>query len=134
MPSLYTFILPSMSSSNPSRGFPWLIWVVAIFGSVSSAGFGFDQGWWASMMSLTQFNRHFGSYDPAQQAWSLSNRQQSLGTGLGYVGVILGLVCGTPLNERLGRRNSLWVQSAVVTAGVAIEASCQDSYAQFLVG
>ncbi|OJZ81401.1 hypothetical protein ASPFODRAFT_703877 [Aspergillus luchuensis CBS 106.47] len=123
-----------MSSSNPSRGFPWLIWVVAIFGSVSSAGFGFDQGWRASMMSLTQFNRHFGYYDPVQQAWSLSNRQQSLGTGLGYVGVILGLVCGTPLNERLGRRNSLWVQSAVATAGVAIESSCQDSYAQFLVG
>ncbi|TPR02731.1 Glutathione S-transferase, C-terminal domain family protein [Aspergillus niger] len=123
-----------MSSSNPPREVPWLIWVVAIFGSVSSAGFGFDQGWWASIMSSTQFTRVFGSYDPAQQAWSLSDRQQSLGTGLGYVGVILGLVCGTPLNEKFGRRNSLWLQSVVVTAGVAIEASCQDSYAQFLVG
>ncbi|KAL4903989.1 hypothetical protein BDW74DRAFT_185723 [Aspergillus multicolor] len=123
-----------MTASSSLREAPWLIWVVAFFGSLSSAGFGFDQGWWASIMSTQQFASHFGSYSHDKEAWELTERQQSLGTGLGFAGVILGLLCATPLNERLGRKNSLWIQSAVVTVGVIIESTCQTSYAQFLVG
>ncbi|KAL4794756.1 high-affinity glucose transporter [Aspergillus venezuelensis] len=123
-----------MAASNSIRDVPWLIWVVAFFGSLSSAGFGFDQGWWSSIMSTQQFASHFGYYNHDKETWELSERQQSLGTGLGYIGVILGLLCATPLNERLGRKNSLWIQSAVVSVGVIIESTCKTSYAQFLVG
>ncbi|RAL13451.1 high-affinity glucose transporter [Aspergillus homomorphus CBS 101889] len=123
-----------MVAPDSVRDLPWLIWAVAIFGSLSSAGFGFDQAWWASIMSTRQFASRFGSYNHAQESWALSERQQSLGTGLGYAGVILGLLCATPLNERFGRKRSLWIQSAVVCVGVIIESTCQTSYAQFLVG
>ncbi|OJJ97680.1 hypothetical protein ASPACDRAFT_62658 [Aspergillus aculeatus ATCC 16872] len=123
-----------MAAPDSIRNLPWLIWAVAIFGSLSSAGFGFDQAWWASIMSSQQFARRFGHYSPPQETWVLSDRQQSLGTGLGYAGVILGLLCATPLNERFGRKNSLWIQSAVVSVGVIIESTCKTSYAQFLVG
>ncbi|RAH73836.1 hexose carrier protein [Aspergillus aculeatinus CBS 121060] len=123
-----------MAAPDSIRSLPWLIWAVAIFGSLSSAGFGFDQAWWASIMSSQQFARRFGHYSHPQEIWVLSDRQQSLGTGLGYAGVILGLLCATPLNERFGRKNSLWIQSAVVSVGVIIESTCQTSYAQFLVG
>ncbi|KAB8068534.1 general substrate transporter [Aspergillus leporis] len=113
---------------------PWTIYLVVIFGSLSSAGFGFDQAWWASIMSSDQFAQRFGFFDPTQKIWTLSAREQSIGTGMGYVGVILGLICGTPLNERFGRKMTLLIQSIVVTIGVIIESTCQTSYAQFVVG
>jgi sugar porter (SP) family MFS transporter len=120
--------------SGSIRSLPWLIWVVVIFGSISSAGFGFDQGWWAALMGSSQFVQNFGSLDPVTNEWTLSSKQQSLGTGLGYVGVIIGVFGGSPINERLGRKNALWIQSAVVTIGIIIESTSQRSYAQFLIG
>lgn len=124
----------SDSSGGPIRDLPWLIWMVVIFGSISSAGFGFDQGWWSGLMSSSQFVENFGSFDPITKKWSLSSRQQSLGTGLGYVGVIVGVFCGSPLNEHLGRKRTFWIQSFVVTVGIIIESTTSASYAQFLVG
>ncbi|KAF4180769.1 hypothetical protein CNMCM8694_007768 [Aspergillus lentulus] len=124
------------TSESPgfARGIPGIIWAIVIFGSLSSAGFGFDSGWWSGIMSSSQFARTFGSFDPVQQRWSLTSNQQSLGTGLGYAGVILGLLCGSPLNKRLGRKRCLWIQSFVVAVGVTIESTTQTSYAQFIVG
>ncbi|KAJ5110083.1 hypothetical protein N7532_002728 [Penicillium argentinense] len=122
------------TSSDSVWNQPWLIWMVVIFGSISSAGFGFDQAWWASIMSSSQFVENFGSLDPATNTRALTSYQQSLGTGLGYVGVIVGVVCGSPLNELLGRKNTLWIQSAIVAVGVIIESTCKTSYAQFIVG
>ncbi|CAG8188993.1 unnamed protein product [Penicillium olsonii] len=120
--------------SDPIRGLPWLIWVVVIFGSISSAGFGFDQGWWSALMSSTQFVSNYGQLDPVTDTWALTSNQQSLGTGLGYVGVIVGVFGGSPVNERLGRKNTLWIQSFIVTIGIIIESTAEKSYAQFLVG
>ncbi|KAJ5456500.1 hypothetical protein N7530_011774 [Penicillium desertorum] len=125
---------PQGSSGDSVRHLPWLIWAVVIFGSISSAGFGFDQAWWASLMSSPQFVQNFGVLDPATHTWALTSQQQSLGTGLGYVGVIFGIFCGSPINERLGRKNTLWIQSAIVTIGIVIESTSKTSYAQFIVG
>ncbi|KAJ5474494.1 sugar transporter [Penicillium sp. IBT 31633x] len=125
------------SSAGPEdsiRGLPWLIWVVVIFGSISSAGFGFDQAWWAGVMSSSQFVHRFGSLNPATQAWALTSQQQSLGTGVGYIGVIVGVLAGAPMNEKLGRKNTLWIQTLVVVVGVVIESTCTTSYPQFIVG
>ncbi|KAE8377612.1 general substrate transporter [Aspergillus bertholletiae] len=112
----------------------WTIFMVMIFGSLSSAGFGFDQAWWASIMSLEQFVHIFGSYDQTQKKWVLSSKNQSIGTGMGYVGVILGVICGTSMNERFGRKMTLYIQSVVVAVGVIIESTCTTSYAQFVIG
>ncbi|GMF75385.1 unnamed protein product [Aspergillus oryzae] len=120
--------------SSATSNLTWTIFMVMIFGSLSSAGFGFDQAWWSAIMSLDQFLRRFGSYDPAQEKWILSSRNQSIGTGMGYVGVILGVICGTPLNERFGRKMTLYIQSFAVAVGVIIESTCTTSYAQFVVG
>ncbi|OGM47220.1 putative hexose carrier protein [Aspergillus bombycis] len=121
--------MPSTTSK-----YTWTIFMVMIFGSLSSAGFGFDQAWWSAIMSLDQFLQTFGSYDEGQEKWVLSSRDQSIGTGMGYVGVILGVICGTPLNERFGRKMTLYIQSVVVAVGVIIESTCTTSYAQFVVG
>ncbi|KAE8400124.1 general substrate transporter [Aspergillus pseudonomiae] len=122
----------TMPSTTPK--YTWTIFMVMIFGSLSSAGFGFDQAWWSAIMSLDQFLQTFGSYDQSQEKWVLSSRDQSIGTGMGYVGVILGVICGTPLNERFGRKMTLYIQSFVVAVGVIIESTCTTSYAQFVVG
>ncbi|CAG8281982.1 unnamed protein product [Penicillium salamii] len=122
------------AADDSIRNLPWLIWVMVIFGSISSAGFGFDQGWWSAVMSSSQFVQNFGAFDPITKQWALTSQQQSLGTGLGYVGVIIGVFGGSPINERFGRKNSLWIQSAVVTIGIIIESTVTRSYAQFLVG
>ncbi|KAJ5648807.1 Major facilitator superfamily domain general substrate transporter [Penicillium longicatenatum] len=120
--------------SGSIRSLPWLIWVVVVFGSISSAGFRFDQGWWGALMSSSQFIQNFGSSNPVTEEWTLSSQQQSLGTGLSYVGVIIGVFSGSPINERLGRRNTLYIQSAVVTIGIIIESTAQRHYVQFLIG
>ncbi|KAL4860390.1 hypothetical protein BDV12DRAFT_205123 [Aspergillus spectabilis] len=116
------------------RNLPWLVYMVVVFGSISSAGFGFDQAWWASVLSSPQFVQNFGILDPITHKRVLTSYQQSLGTGLGYVGVIIGIFCGSPLNEKLGRKNTFWIQSAIVTAGIIIEATCKTSFTQFIVG
>ncbi|KAH8434272.1 uncharacterized protein LDX57_011910 [Aspergillus melleus] len=85
-------------------------------------------------MSSSQFVENFGSYNPATNEWALSSQQQSLGTGLGYVGVIVGVFCGSPLNEHLGRKKTFWIQSFVVTVGVIIESTTKSSYTQFIIG
>jgi sugar porter (SP) family MFS transporter len=108
--------------------------MVVIFGSISSAGFGFDQAWWASVLNSPQFIHNFGILDSTTHEPVLSSYQQSLGTGLGYVGVIIGILCGSPMNEKLGRKNTFWIQSAIVTAGIIIEGTCKTSFTQFIAG
>ncbi|KAL4861193.1 hypothetical protein BDV12DRAFT_208297 [Aspergillus spectabilis] len=110
------------------RNLPWLVWMVVVFGLISAAGFGFDQAWWASVLSSPQFIQDFGTIDSIMLERVLSSHQQPLGTGLGYVGVIIGIFCGSPMNEKLGRKNTFWVQSAIVTAGIIIEATCKMSF------
>jgi sugar porter (SP) family MFS transporter len=108
--------------------------MVIFFGSLSSAGFGFDQAWWASIMSSDKFTERFGTYSINANAWSLTPSQQSVGTGVGYVGVILGLLAASPVNEQLGRKKTMFLQTGVVTVGIIIESCTKDSFAQFLVG
>ncbi|CAG8905422.1 unnamed protein product [Penicillium egyptiacum] len=122
------------NSRGEVQGLPWLIWVVVIFGSISSTGFGFDSGWWSGIMTSAQFTRRFGSFDDVSKQWALTSQQQSLGTGLGYLGIILGLFCGAPLTTRLGRKKTLWIQSFVAIFGIIIEATTKSSYVQFIIG
>ncbi|CAJ0551559.1 Ff.00g114890.m01.CDS01 [Fusarium sp. VM40] len=112
----------------------WRILSVAFFGSMASTGFGFDQGWWGGALSSRRFTAAFGHYDAATESWAMSETQQSIGTGLGTVAVVVGLVIGTLLNERLGRWRTLLIQPLVAVVGIIIEATTSNSYAQLIVG
>ncbi|KAL5041891.1 hypothetical protein BDW71DRAFT_211728 [Aspergillus fruticulosus] len=70
-------------------------------------------------MSTRQFAGRFGHYNHDNATWEIKEPQQPLGTGFGYAEVILGLLCATPLNECLGCKNSLRIQSAVAAASLS---------------
>ncbi|KAM0549450.1 hypothetical protein ACHAPJ_009436 [Fusarium lateritium] len=112
----------------------WRMLSVAFFGSMASTGFGFDQGWWGGALSSPQFTAAFGHYDAATESWAMTKTQQSIGTGLGTVAVVIGLLLGAILNERLGRWRTLLIQPLIAVVGIIIEATASNSFAQLIVG
>ncbi|KAJ5178453.1 uncharacterized protein N7500_001152 [Penicillium coprophilum] len=100
------------ASGSSVRNLPWLIWVVVIFGSISSAGFGFDQAWWASLMSSPH---HWG------------RGLVTLELSLEFSADRLSMSCSE-------EKKALWIQTVIVTIGIIIESTCKASYAQFIVG
>ncbi|KAF7555879.1 hypothetical protein G7Z17_g1802 [Cylindrodendrum hubeiense] len=112
----------------------WRLFAVAFFGSMASTGFGFDQGWWAGAMSFTEFTSVFGHYSAETDSWALSATQQSVGTGVGILAVVVGLFIGAVLNERLGRWKTFLIQAIVALVGVIIESTSFESYTQLIIG
>ncbi|WYZ39604.1 hypothetical protein EsH8_III_001518 [Colletotrichum jinshuiense] len=112
----------------------WKVLAVAFFGSMASSGFGFDQGWWGGAISFPSFASVFGTYDAATESWALTPTQQSIGTGVGILAVVLGLFIGPILNENFGRWWTFFAQAITVLVGVIIEATSFGSYAQLIVG
>ncbi|KPM38235.1 hypothetical protein AK830_g8331 [Neonectria ditissima] len=102
---------------------------VAFFGSLASTGFGFDQGWWSGAISFPEFANVFGHYNAAADSWALSATQQSVGTGVGILAVVVGLFVGSLLNEKVGRWWTFLAQALISLAGVVIKATTEDSYA-----
>lgn len=43
----------------------WRLVLIGIVSSLGAMGFGFDNGWWAGALGLSEFQRKYGSYDEA---------------------------------------------------------------------
>ncbi|KAL2831441.1 general substrate transporter [Aspergillus cavernicola] len=100
---------------------------------MASSGFVFDQRWWAGAISFPSIASVFGSYDTTTESWGLQPTQQSIGTGIGILAVVVGLFIGPILNECFGRWRTFFAQAIVVLLGVIVEATSFHSYAQLII-
>lgn len=107
---------------------------IGCFVSLGAMGFGFDNSWWGGALGLSPFGQKYGSWDPAENDYSIPPEKQSAGTGTGSAGIIVGCLIAPWLCENLGRRPTLLVMAGLLTVGIVLEATAVTSFWQLVVG
>ncbi|KAM5342504.1 hypothetical protein ACJ41O_013470 [Fusarium nematophilum] len=108
--------------------------LIGVVSSLGAMGFGFDNGWWAGALGLSQFQLKYGEYDQALGRHAIPSHKTSVGTGTGSAGIILGCVIAPWVTSRLGRKKAFMVMSCLMVVGVVLEASAVTSFWQLVAG
>ncbi len=101
---------------------------------------GFDNGWWGTVLGETAFLCDYGGVVVTKGVTScaLSTSKQSLGSGIGSAGIMVGCAAAVYVNKILGRKLGLTVTAVVSLIGVIIEmtSAVGDTarFDQFVVG
>ncbi|KAF9891506.1 hypothetical protein FE257_003973 [Aspergillus nanangensis] len=101
--------------------------------ALSQVNFGMDQAAFSSTQAMEAFTRKFGEYDDDAEDYTINPSFLSLLNSLIFIGFAVGLVTGSFINRRFGRRMSMFVMClwALVGATVLVTA---DNKAQMLAG
>ncbi|KAK8124249.1 sugar transporter [Apiospora kogelbergensis] len=88
----------------------------------SQFNFGFDQQGYAAVQAMDAFARQFGVYNPTKKAWELEAQWLSYFNGFMYLGQAAGVLIGSQVSRRYGRRMCMFSMSiwAIVCATIAI--------------
>lgn len=112
----------------------WRLLLIGVVSSLGAMGFGFDNGWWAGALGLSEFQRKYGEWDPELGRYAIPADKLSIGTGTGSAGIILGCIIAPIVTSKLGRKKAFAVMSLLMTIGVVLEASAVTSFWQLVVG
>lgn len=112
----------------------WRLVLISVVSSLGAMGFGFDNGWWAGALGLSEFQRKYGEWDPELDAYAIPAHKTSVGTGTGSAGIILGCIIAPFVTSKLGRKKSFAVMSLLMVIGIVLEASAVTSFWQLVVG
>lgn len=99
----------------------------------SQVNFGMDQGAFNGTQAMDSFTRKFGEYNAATGAYAIPGWFLSLLNSLNYIGFAFGLVLGSFINARWGRRMTMFTMCiwALISAILLITAQHRE---QLLVG
>ncbi|KAI0026020.1 general substrate transporter [Xylariomycetidae sp. FL0641] len=89
---------------------------------ISQFNFGFDVTSFSSIQAMDAFAKEFGDYDPKKDTYELSTTWVSLFNGLQNVGFIIGILIGSYISKRFGRRACIFAMCilALVWATICI--------------
>lgn len=76
--------------------------------ALSQVNFGMDQGAFNGTQAMDSFTRKFGDYNPATDKYAIPGWFLSLLNSLNYIGFGFGLVTGSAINARWGRRMTMF--------------------------
>ncbi|KAL0940279.1 vegetative cell wall protein gp1 [Colletotrichum truncatum] len=79
--------------------------------AVSQFNFGFDQQGFNSTQAMDAFERQFGWYNPTKKVYYLESWWLSLFAGLPYIGFGIGILIGSSVSKRYGRRMCMFSMS-----------------------
>ncbi|KAJ0330977.1 hypothetical protein COL922a_012161 [Colletotrichum nupharicola] len=79
--------------------------------AVSQFNFGFDQQGFNSTQATDAFERQFGWYNPHKKVYYLESWWLSLFAGLPYIGFGIGILIGSSVSKRFGRRMCMFSMS-----------------------
>jgi hypothetical protein len=108
--------------------------------SVGAFLFGFDNGWWGTILGSQRFLSDYGSCADVDgvQTCNLSTPQLSAGSSVQSGGIMIGCLIAMYLNNLLGRRLSLVTTGVVSIIGVLIEVTSatggKGRFGQFVAG
>ncbi|CAI6338072.1 unnamed protein product [Periconia digitata] len=108
--------------------------------SVGAFLFGFDNGWWGTILGSPKFLSDYGSCVDVDgvSTCNLSTQQLSVGTAVQSGGIMIGCLIAIYLNDLIGRKLSLVTTGAISIVGVLIEATSATGgsgrFSQFVVG
>ncbi|KAL1869974.1 hypothetical protein VTK73DRAFT_2895 [Phialemonium thermophilum] len=96
--------------------------------AVSSFNYGFDNQAFATTQAMDAFDRQFGVYSESKKTYVLPPGWLSLFNSLNYIGFAAGVIIGSYVSRRWGRRMCMFVMSiyALGTATVAITSRNKD--------
>ena len=99
--------------------------------AISQFNFGFDQQAYSNTQAMDHFERQFGTYSEKLGAWTIESYELSLLNSLPYLGFVVGLLVGSEVSSRFGRRMVMFVMSIYALCTAAITFSSR-SFAQIL--
>lgn len=99
--------------------------------AVSQFNFGFDQTAYATTQAMDSFERQFGHYNEAKDKYAIEPYFLSLLNSLPYLGFVIGMLIGSNISARWGRRMCMFIMSIYALCTAAITFSSR-SRAQIL--
>jgi MFS family permease len=92
--------------------------------AVSQFNYGFDNQAFAQTQAMDAFTEKFGTFNEAKGAYALEAYWLSLFNSTPYVGFAIGLVVGSMVSARWGRRMTMFTMSiyALISATIVITA------------
>ncbi|WWC62250.1 uncharacterized protein I303_104846 [Kwoniella dejecticola CBS 10117] len=114
--------------------------LVMVFASLGGLLFGFDNGWWGTVLGETAFLCDYGETIMVKgvETCNLSTSQQSAGTGVGSAGIMLGCALAMYINNLIGRQKSIVTLALISIVGIVVEMTSATGssarYGQFLAG
>ncbi|KAL3470021.1 general substrate transporter [Aspergillus californicus] len=96
--------------------------------AVSTFNYGFDNQAFATTQAMDAFTKHFGEYNASTGEYELDSRWLSLFNSLNYIGFAAGVIFGSFISARFGRRWCMFIMSvyALVTATVVVTSQTND--------
>ncbi|KAL4999750.1 general substrate transporter [Aspergillus recurvatus] len=90
--------------------------------AVSTFNYGFDNQAFATTQAMDAFSKHFGEYNEDTGDYALNSRWLSLFNSLNYIGFAAGVITGSLISARLGRRWCMFTLSiyALITATITV--------------
>ncbi|KAM0417138.1 hypothetical protein ACHAPT_012845 [Fusarium lateritium] len=90
--------------------------------AVSTFNYGFDNQAFASTQAMDAFEKQFGIWDETKGAYALEPYWLSLFNSLNYIGFAIGVIAGSFISARWGRRWCMFVMSvyALATATISV--------------
>nr|WVH01927.1 membrane transporter [Naematelia aurantialba] len=109
--------------------------LVALLSSCGAWTFGWDNAWWSGIMGNTYFGEHYGEL-PAVAAdgstyMTLSATQQSVGTGLGTAGIMVGCMIAGQVAHWGGRKLCFYAVALVSLIGVLVQVTSGIGHGRF---
>ncbi|KEF59383.1 uncharacterized protein A1O9_04227 [Exophiala aquamarina CBS 119918] len=122
-------------SLKPSKGFARfkrafngkLLYACALI-ALSQVNFGMDLGAFGGTQAMPMFKKQFGMYNPITKTYVLESSYLSLLNSLTYIGFGFGVLSGSFISNRFGRRSCLWTMSiwAIIGAAIMVTAKVKE--------
>ncbi|KAM0327191.1 hypothetical protein ACHAQA_006324 [Verticillium albo-atrum] len=96
--------------------------------AVSTFNYGFDNQAFATTQAMDHFTKQFGDFDDAQGKYILRPSWLSLFNSLNYIGFAAGVIIGSVVSSRFGRRWCMFSMSiyALGTATIAVTSQTKE--------
>lgn len=93
--------------------------------ALSQINFGFDQGVFTNTQAMDQFQKVFGEWNAEDEDWVIEPYFLSLLNSLNYIGFAVGIVTGSIISARLGRRAVMYAMCGWALVGAIILVTAQ---------
>ncbi|KAK7216998.1 hypothetical protein V2G26_005001 [Clonostachys chloroleuca] len=108
--------------SGKARFFNRFLAIAVSLIALSSFNHGFDNQAFATTQAMDAFDKRFGEYDPIKKISYLPSTWLALFHSLNYIGFAAGVIIGSFVSARWGRRTCMFIMSiyAIGTATIAV--------------
>ncbi|KAL4779739.1 general substrate transporter [Aspergillus varians] len=96
--------------------------------AVSTFNYGFDNQAFATTQAMDAFTKHFGEYDESTGGYKIDSQWLSLFNSLNYIGFAAGVIIGSIISARFGRRWCMFTMSiyALITATITVTSNSNE--------